>query len=189
MDSKAGRTVVGYYFLCIFSGIFLSGCGLLGALKFDEGETPSLPLEIGLSATEGVNPDIEGQPSPIAVRLFELSNDTRFLAADYFELMGQDGAPLGDELLVSEQLILMPGEVQMIRKRIKANSKFLGIAASYRDLNSSAWRVVAALPETYFAGGAQSDSVPPIKRLYVVLDEKGAAIYEKQPTIYEKQPK
>ncbi|MDR1462981.1 MAG: type VI secretion system lipoprotein TssJ [Azoarcus sp.] len=181
MHSRAGRTVVYYYFLCILTGALLSGCGLFGTLKLDEREKLPLPLEISLGAAERVNPNVEGRPSPIVVRTFELSNDTRFLAADYFELMGQDGAPLGDELLVSEEFILLPGEVRMVRKRAEANSKFLGIVAGYRDLNGSVWRAIAALPEPYLAGRVWSNSVSPTKRFYVILGEKGAAIYEEQP--------
>ncbi|MDR0702302.1 MAG: type VI secretion system lipoprotein TssJ [Azoarcus sp.] len=180
MYSKAVRAAA-CYFLCIFAGVALSGCGLFGSLKLEERESLPVPLEISLGAAEGVNPNIEGRPSPIVVRLFELSNDTRFMGADYFELMGQNDTPLGDELLVSEEFILLPGEVRMVRKRAAANSKFLGIIAGYRDLTGSTWRAVASLPEPYLAGRVWSSSVSPTKRLYVVLGEQGVAIYEEQP--------
>jgi type VI secretion system protein VasD len=161
--------------------MLLSGCGLFGALKPGERESLPVPLEISLGAAESVNPNIEGRPSPIVVRLFELSNDTRFMGADYFELMGQDGAPLGDELLVSEEFILLPGEVRMVRKHAAPNSKFLGVVAGYRDLTRSVWRAITPLPEPYLAGRMWSNSVSPTKRLYVVLGGQGAAIYEEQP--------
>jgi type VI secretion system protein VasD len=150
-------------------------------LKLEERQELPVPLEITLGASEGVNPNIEGRPSPIVVRLFELSSDTRFMAADYFELMGQDGAPLGEEMLVSEEYILLPGEVRIVRKRAADNSRFLGIAAGYRDLTGSVWRAIAPLPEPYLAGRVWSNSVSPLKRLYVVLGERGAAIYEELP--------
>ncbi|MDR1227700.1 MAG: type VI secretion system lipoprotein TssJ [Azoarcus sp.] len=180
MHSKVGRAIA-YHFLCILTGAFLSGCGLFGTLKLEEREKLPVPLEISLGAAESVNPNIEGRPSPVVVRLFELSNDTRFLAADYFELMGQDGTPLGDELLASEEFILLPGEIRLVRKRAADNSKFLGVAAGYRDLTGSAWRAIVPVPEPYLAGRAWSNSVSPTKRLYVVLGEQGVAIYEEQP--------
>jgi type VI secretion system protein VasD len=169
------------YFLIILTGAILSGCGLFGALKPEERQELPVPLEITLGAAERVNPNFEGRPSPIVVRVFELANDTRFLSADYFELMGQDGTPLGDEMLVSEEYILLPGEVRVVRKRAAANSRFLGIVAGYRDLAGSAWRAIAPLPAPYLAGRVWTNSVSPTKRLYVVLGEGGATIYEEQP--------
>jgi type VI secretion system protein VasD len=163
------------------ASIVLSGCGLFGVLKTEERQELPVPLEITLGAAERVNPNIEGRPSPIVVRLFELANDTRFLAADYFELMGQDGTPLGEEMLVSEEYILLPGEVRVVRKRAAPNGKFLGVVAGYRDLTSSAWRAIAPLPAPYLAGRVWTKSVSPTKRLYVVLGERGATIYEEQP--------
>jgi type VI secretion system protein VasD len=170
------------YLLWISLGVFLlSGCGLFGAWQLGEREKLPLPLEISLGASESVNPNIEGRSSPVVVRLFELSNDARFMAADYFELMRQDGALLGEELLTSEEFILLPGEVRLVRKRAADNSKFLGVIAGYRDLTSSTWRAIASLPEPYLAGRMWTNSVSPTKRLYVLLGEQGVAIYEEQP--------
>ena len=182
MYSKVGHIVTGY-FLIIFAGaiLFLSGCGLSGALKPEERQGLAVPLEITLGAAERVNLNTEGRPSPIVVRVFELANDTRFLSADYFELMGQDGTPLGEEMLVSEEYILLAGEIRVVRKHAAANSRFLGIVAGYRDLASSAWRAIVPLPAPHFAGRVWTHSVSPTKRLYVMLGEGGATIYEEQP--------
>jgi type VI secretion system protein VasD len=165
----------------ILTGAILTGCGLSGAWKPGERQELPVPLEITLGAAERVNPNIEGRPSPIVVRVFELANDKRFLSADYFELMGQDGTPLGEEMLVSEEYILLPGEVRVVRKRAAANSRFLGIVAGYRDLVGSTWRAIAPLPAPYLAGRIWTHLVSPTKRLYVVLGEGGATIFEEQP--------
>jgi type VI secretion system protein VasD len=163
------------------AALSLSGCGLFGTLKPEARPELPVPLEITLGAAERVNPTEAGRPSPIKVKMFELSNDARFLSADYFELMGQDGAPLGEDVLVSEEFILLPGEVRVVRKRAESNSKFLGIVAGYRDLSGSAWRTIAPLPEPYLAGRLWTNNVSPTKRLYVTLGERGVTIYEEQP--------
>jgi type VI secretion system protein VasD len=174
---KTGRFGTAYIF-GILTAVLLAGCGVL---KTEERQELPVPLEITLGAAERVNLDIEGHPKPIMVRVFELSSDTQFLSADYFELMGQKEKPLGEEVLSSEEYILLPGEVRVVRKRAAPNSKFLGVVAGYRDLTSSTWRAVAPLPEPYLAGRLWSNSVSPTKRLFVVLGERGATVYEEQP--------
>ena len=155
--------------------MLFSGCYLKERLELP------VPLEITLSAAERVNPTAAGRPSPIMLRLFELASDAQFMSADYFVLMGQGGVPLGEEVLAVEEYTLLPGEVRMIRKRAALNSRFFGVVAGYRDLNGSVWRAVAPLPAPYLAGRVWSNSVSPTKRLFVVLGERGLAIYEEQP--------
>jgi len=62
--------------------VFLSGCSLF---KPSERKELPVPVEITLGAAEHVNPSIQGRPSPIVVRVFELSNETKFAAASYFD--------------------------------------------------------------------------------------------------------
>jgi len=160
--------------------LMLSGC-MASAINFEERRELPVPLEITLAAEERVNLTAGGRPSPIVVRLFELSNNTQFLAADYFALMGQDGVPIGGDILTSDEHVLLPGEVKMVRKRAALKSRYLGIVAGYSDLSTSTWRLITPLPDPYLAGRVWSRSVSPTKHLFVVLSERGLAVYEKPP--------
>jgi type VI secretion system VasD/TssJ family lipoprotein len=177
--SKITRSIV-YWIVGVFGGLALSGCGLLGGPKINTGDREKLPipLEITLGALEDVNPTATGRPSPIVVRIFELANESRFQAADYFELMGQGAVSLEGDVLSSEEHTLLPGEVRVVRKRALLGSKFLGITAGYRDLGSSTWRAVVPLPEPYLAGRLVTHSVSPTKRLFIALDKNGVVIKE-----------
>jgi len=167
---------VGRFGIICFFALSLSGCSFL---KPDKREELPVPLEITLGAAERVNPSVSGRPSPIAVRLFELTKETKFSTAGYFELMAEDGkAALGEELLTSEEFILLPGEVRVIRKRAASDSRFLGIVAGYRDLSGSTWRALEPLPAPYLEGRVWSRKVSPTKRLYVVLGERGVTVRE-----------
>jgi type VI secretion system protein VasD len=183
-EPRGGRNVYlktcrfGAAYICVMlAGVMLSGCGIF---KTDERRELPVPLEISLVAVDRVNPTAEGRPSPVVVRVFELSTDTQFLAADYFELMGQGGSPLGEAMLTSEEFILLPGEVRQVRKRAASKSRFLGIVAGYRDLANSTWRIIAPLPEPFLEGRVWTNSVSPTKRLFVRLGERGATFYEEQ---------
>ncbi|MCL2163308.1 MAG: type VI secretion system lipoprotein TssJ [Oscillospiraceae bacterium] len=178
MLPKICRTDALAYAFGIFFVLALSGCG---SLKLDERRELPIPLEVTLAAEERVNLATGGRPSPIVVRLFELSHSTQFLSADYFALMGQDGVPLGGEMLTSEEHIMLPGEVKMVRKRAALKTRFLGVIAGYRDLASSTWRAVVPIPEPYLEGRVWTKTVSPTKYLFVVLGERGMTIHEKQP--------
>ncbi|MCL2645350.1 MAG: type VI secretion system lipoprotein TssJ [Betaproteobacteria bacterium] len=171
MLKQAGRVGV----ICFFV-ISLFGCSFL---KPDKREELPVPLEITLGASERVNPSVSGRPSPIAVRLFELTKDTKFSAAGYFELMAEDGkAALGEEMLTSEEFVLLPGEVRVIRKRAASDSRFLGIVAGYRDLSGSTWRAVEPLPAPHLEGRLWSSKASPTKHLYVVIGERSVTVRE-----------
>jgi len=173
---KGCRANAASCFLIAFFVWTLSGCG---AIRPEERRELPVPLEITLVAEERVNLAAGGRPSPIVVRVFELSRDSRFLSADYFALMGQEGVPLDKEMLTSEEHILLPGEVKMIRKRAALETRFLGVVAGYRDLSSSVWRAVTPIPEPYLEGRVWTKTVSPTKHLFVVLDERGVTIREK----------
>ncbi len=179
MYSRVIRSVA-YCFVGIFAGFILSGCG---GPKLSTGEREKLPvpLEITLGALENVNPTPDGRPSPVVVRIFELANESRFQIADYFELMAQGTVSLEGDVLSSEEHILIPGEVRVVRKRAALQSKFLGIAAGYRN-TGSVWRAITPLPEPYLAGRLWTNAVSPTVRLFVVLDKGGVMIREDEPS-------
>jgi len=166
---------VAYCLVCVFAGLAFSGCGLFKAKE--EREKLPVPLEITLGALENVNPTATGRASPVVVRVFELANESRFQAADYFELT-EGKVSLEGDVLSSEEHTLLPGEVRVIRKRAALESNFLGIVAGYRDLSGSTWRAVVPLPAPYLAGRLWTKSVSPTKRLSVVLGKSGIVIQE-----------
>ena len=174
---------VAYCFVGVFAGLVLSGFSGCGGPKLSTGEREKLPipLEITLGALENVNPTPDGRPSPIVVRVFELANETRFQTADYFELMAQGSVSLEGDVLSSEEHILIPGEVRVVRKKATLQSKFLGIVAGYSN-TSSVWRAITPLPEPYLAGRLWTNTVSPTMRLFVVLDKNGVIIRENDPS-------
>lgn len=173
--SKVVRSVA-YCLVGMFAGLAFVGCGPKVNMK--EREKLPIPLEITLGALEDVNPTVSGRASPIVVRVFELSNESRFQSADYFELMGPGKVSLEGDVVSSEEYTLLPKEVRVVHKRAAFESKFLGVVAGYRDLGSSTWRAAVQLPEPYLAGRLWSKSVSPTKQLFIVLGKSGVVIQE-----------
>ncbi len=61
-------------------------------------------LDLALSAGERVNPDLNGRPSPVVVRLFELKHPVAFENADFFSLYERPKETLDPDLVTSEEL-------------------------------------------------------------------------------------
>ena len=97
-------------------------------------------------AASNVNPDIEGHPAPIVVRVYELKEEGAFKNADYFRLMDREQDALGTSLVAREEYELQPGESRTWELKIAPEVHFLGVAAGYRDLANSSWKAVMPAP-------------------------------------------
>lgn len=93
----------------LVTGMIAAGCG-----SDEPAAAPPPPpptrIEGRLAAAADVNPDIDRNPSPILVRLYELKAETAFSNADFFQLHDDDTAVLGADLVAKSEHILVPGE-------------------------------------------------------------------------------
>lgn len=102
-------------------------------------------LNLKLSASDRLNPDLNGRASPIVVRLMELKHPVAFENADFFSLYERARESLAPDLVASEELELRPGESLEFKLRVEDGSRFVGVLAAYRDLPESQWRYVVQL--------------------------------------------
>lgn len=106
-----------------------------------------VPYAVELRVANDVNPDANGRASPIQVTIFELRSSSQFESRDFFTLLGDPQAALGQELLDTEQVILKPGQTQVVRRPGNIQARAIGVVAGYRDLEGSTWRRTVNLPE------------------------------------------
>jgi type VI secretion system protein VasD len=134
--------------------------GLLGGCSLSPFSTLT-KLDLTLTASERVNPDIHGRPSPIVVRLMELRHPVAFEHADFFSLYGHGAQALPKDLVNLEELELRPGDHTTLKLSLEPGSRYVGVLAAYRDLPHAQWRYV--LPVT----------VQQLTRAELVLDQTG----------------
>lgn len=130
---------------------------------FEEGPTE---IEAEMIAKADVNPDYDGQPSPLVVRMYQLSSPTAFKNAGFFALYDGDVATLGNDMTGKEELELRPGQTLEIEREFAPETRFVGFMASYRDIDNAKWRAVAELPQ-----GETTDLVIEFRRLEVEIVE------------------
>lgn len=114
----------------------LTGCSALSPYS------TQTRLELELVASDQLNPDINGRPSPVVVRLLELKNPVLFETADFFSLYGQAKELLTPDLVAAEELELRPGQRLTLKVRVQEGSRYVGVLAAYRDLPETKWRYV-----------------------------------------------
>jgi type VI secretion system protein VasD len=128
--------------LALFTALLaLSGCAALSPYS------EMTKLDLTLNGSEQLNPDLNGRPSPIVLRLIELKHPVTFETADFFSLYQRPKEALAPDMVVLEELELRPGEQREMKLSVQPGSRYVGVLAAYRDLPESNWRVVIPLLE------------------------------------------
>lgn len=100
-----------------------------------------LIVKLSIEADPGLNPDLRGRPSPVAVKIFELKTLTAFERADFFSLFDRERETLGAELVARDEMVLKPGDRIAQERKLGPEVKFIGVLAGFRDLERSQWRL------------------------------------------------
>lgn len=99
-------------------------------------------LDLSLAGSDQLNPDLNGRPSPIVIRLMELKHPVAFENADFFSLYQRPKEALAPDLVAFEELELRPGETRELKLSVQEGSRYVGVLAAYRDLPEASWRYV-----------------------------------------------
>lgn len=99
-------------------------------------------LDLTLTASDEVNPDLHGRPSPVVVQLLELRHPVAFENADFFSLYGRGEQALPKDWVAGEEMELRPGEQRELKLSVEPHSRYVGVLAAYRDLPQVQWRYV-----------------------------------------------
>lgn len=119
--------------------LVLSGCSALSPFS------DLTKLDLALQGSDRLNPDLNGRPSPIVLRLLELKHPIAFDNADFFSLYQRPKEALAPDLVALEELELRPGESRDLKLTVQEGSRYVGVLAAYRDLPEANWRYVLTL--------------------------------------------
>ncbi|AMR65171.1 type VI secretion system lipoprotein TssJ [Aquipseudomonas alcaligenes] len=133
------RRLISLSLLSLFTA--LGGCASLSPYS------DTTKLDLKLQASEELNPDLRGRPSPIVVRLLELKNPSSFNSADFFSLYQRPKESLMPDLVSFEEMEVRPGEARELKLSVQPGSRYVGVVAAYRDLPEANWRYVVSLEE------------------------------------------
>jgi type VI secretion system protein VasD len=113
-------------------------------------------LELTVVGAPTLNPNAEGRPSPVVVRIYDLAAVHAFEAADFAALFEHPDNVLQADLLTQEEFVVRPGEIQQHNRNLEAHVQALGVVAAFRDLGQAVWHL--AVP------------VKPGRRNFILID-------------------
>jgi type VI secretion system protein VasD len=120
--------------------LILAACAALAACGSAPPKPQPVKLKLTVTVSPDVNPDAQNRPSPIVVRIYQLKEDTAFKGADYFALYDKEQATLAATLVSREELELAPAERNTADYAVSPDTRFIGVAAAYRDIRNAEWR-------------------------------------------------
>ena len=126
--------------------VVLALAALLSSSCASHGSNDRVETRTLLSASNDTNPDINGRPSPVVLRVFQLRGDSEFGRADFFALSLHEKDVLGASLIGVEEFELRPGEHLETRIRLSRDARYVGAIAEFRDINGAQWRALRARP-------------------------------------------
>lgn len=136
--ARSPRSLINCLFLLL---IFAQGCASLG------GGAPE--AHIRLRTAVDLNPDASGRPSPVVLKIFNLKERAAFENARFIEIWNNAESILGGDLISVQEIELFPNHShEMKLEAATANSRYIGIAAGFRNLDQAVWRDTIQLPES-----------------------------------------
>lgn len=107
---------------------------------------PSTKLHFRVA--EDINPDLEGRPSPVIIKVYELASKTVFESQDFFALYDNPDESLRTDLLKKDELVLEPGQKIEYSMALNPATKAVALVAAYRDIEGARWRAVVDVKPT-----------------------------------------
>lgn len=131
-----------YNYLLKYFTVFLCCLLLLGCA-----ESNGIGVHMHVRAANYLNPNINGQSSPVTLSFYQLKSTASFKQATYFQLAQNASAVLGNDLIDMQQFEVRPNQHITYPISVPPNTKYIGITAGYRDIDRSTWRAVIAVPK------------------------------------------
>ena len=117
------------------------GAALLVLAACGGGPSPTT-VALTLAAAPDVNV-IDGQPSPVLVRVYQLGSPAGFVDADYFMLDKNESDVLGPNMMGKDEYFLNPGASQTVLLELAPDARVIGVVAAYYDIDNAVWRATA----------------------------------------------
>jgi type VI secretion system protein VasD len=105
-------------------------------------------LRFIVSADDLINPNSESQPAPVLLRVYELKTLTAFQQASFFQLLDNDAAVLGTDMVAKREVEIKPGERQGFDRSTPVDTHYIGVIAGFRQIENAVWRAnLEVVPE------------------------------------------
>ena len=128
--------------------LLLQGCSVWDQFKESTGITPETSsIELQIDTASLVNVRINGQSSPVILRIHELTSPVLFRSLDFFALFESDKDALGDEYIKRYEYEIQPNEKIYQTIKLDPATRAVGFSVAFRQIDGSAWRKLELIEE------------------------------------------
>lgn len=106
-------------------------------------------VKLDLAANAELNPDRKGEPLPVVVRVYQLTDKGAFESATFNQLWKTDEATLGKTLLTRNEVIMNPNSNNKIEIDRNEQAKYVGVVAIFRNPIEQKWRELRELSQDF----------------------------------------
>lgn len=126
---------------CLLMGVLVclaAGCA--------SGPKPA-KVSLNLVASNSVNPDLEGRPSPVVVQIYRIRAADAFNNARFFELYDDAEQVLGQDFVGVTEIEMSPDSKRTLSvEGMTVDTRYIGVLAAYRDIDEARWRAIVPTP-------------------------------------------
>ncbi|GAB6263679.1 type VI secretion system lipoprotein TssJ [Photobacterium sp. R1] len=117
--------------------LMVSGCSLWSE------DLTAPQLVVNIRAASNINPNVDGKPSPVELRLYQLTDSQAFNQADFLQIYNDEQGVLKAELLLTRQLSsVLQGESRQEVLPLAAETKYIGVIAGFADYREAKNKVI-----------------------------------------------
>lgn len=102
---------------------------------------PAVDPTLFLTATNRVNPSVEGEGRPVQVRVYQLVSDAKLRNATFEEIWQKDQETLATDLKGVAEHTLFPGESKSVALKRNPEANYLALVALFREPQGKDWFV------------------------------------------------
>lgn len=106
--------------------------------------------KVTLVGADDLNPDINGRPSPVQVKVLHLSTRATFDNLSFEELFYNAKNLLSDELLLEQGYTLQPKQKIKQKLPVDKGTRYVAVLAAYRDIDNSRWRHLTNISDKHY---------------------------------------
>ncbi len=150
--SKASGRTLSWLAVLLLLALVLSGCTTIGK-TWQVIRDPSIPVghpedrptrvDLAMLAEPDVNPNFEGEGTPLRFQILQLKDDSMLMAADHQQLLNDLEGALGTNYLSHDDFTLLPGQWKFYEPfDIDEETRYIGLIAFYNNPDQTEWKKV-----------------------------------------------
>lgn len=139
----------------MFKALYVAGMALIlascSSVNSNVGDVFGLDKDLKLSfvALPDVNPDESETPSPVIIRMYELSSVKAFKNANFIDLYERDADILGKSMLSQQSLKpIKPGEQSHTNFVLGKETKFIGLYVEFLQYEDAKYKLTIPIEKS-----------------------------------------